>query len=281
MGGDNQQATGWLCGLIDTDGSLGIRLGHRESFAPFVSITNTRPAIIEKAAETIRALGVGCHISWKSNGTNAKDLGHVQVSGLKRVAALLPQLNLYFHQWKADLLLGYIEHRFSLPPRSAYTDTDWEIRKRLQSHQAPQRLHAMPSDFAWLAGVVDGDGALMICHGAQYQGAFRLYPVVEIVHTSPLFIEALAHMAPEHLITKSDNGPKATKPIYHFTLKGYKRAIPVVERLYPHLVGKQAQAELLLELARYRKTLPYRTPYGEYERELKRQCQQLNHLGLR
>ena len=162
MSGDNQQATAWLSGLIDTDGTVSLSNGPYNTLTPFVAISNTNPEVIACAVEVIHSLGVGCHVSWQDNNrgrdTHFADLGHIHVTGHKRVPALLRHLTLYAKHWRAEMLLDYIEYRQSLPKRTPYSEVEYSIKRRLNSQWEPQRLHAMPSDYSWLAGVVDGDG---------------------------------------------------------------------------------------------------------------------------
>ncbi len=131
----------------------------------------------------------------------------------------------------------------------------------------------MPSDNAWLAGVVDGDGWLGIQNGREYKGSMRQYPNLTMTDSSHLLMDALAHMVPKHVLITQ----RQRTTLYQFVLDSYKRAVPVIEAIRPHLVGKRQQADLICELYRYRQTLPYRTPYGEYEMELKRKVQALKH----
>lgn len=120
----NQQATqaevGWLAGIIDGEGHIGISLQNRKvsrSVSVDLQIVNTDEALIEKVVSILRKLGVNPYIrervhqkaSWSTNWiVSLRKFAHVHkiliatrdmLTGLKRE--------------KADMVLALIESRMT------------------------------------------------------------------------------------------------------------------------------------------------------------------------
>ena len=80
MNKDNQQASpqelGWLAGMIDGDGYIGLRGCKNHGydwFRPEIMVVNTDPAIIKKTQRIMRKLGVNPYIRTGHNkNKNAK-----------------------------------------------------------------------------------------------------------------------------------------------------------------------------------------------------------------
>ena len=58
---------GWLAGIMDGEGSIGVKCSHRESgtFSPVVSICNTNQRLIDKIRLIFEKLGIKCNIQNK------------------------------------------------------------------------------------------------------------------------------------------------------------------------------------------------------------------------
>lgn len=98
----------------------------------------------------------------------------------------------------------------------------------------------------WLAGMLDADGSIGLSKvGKGYE------PFVTLAsNTNPLIVEEVKRIAEQegwtfHILY--DKPRKNAKECWQIRAKGKKATMPILSTLAPLLVGKQAQAHLLME----------------------------------
>lgn len=163
---ENQQVTpeelGWLAGIIDGEGYLGInyqkdkrrKKGSYTSLTPCLHISNTDEEIILKSQNIVRKLGVNPYIrATKGKNLNSKDQYRIQIKNMAKMKiilnAMLPHLT-GIKQERARLVLEFIEIRKSAPwkwirPDNAtnqsgaikpYSEKEWEIYRKCKAIQS-------------------------------------------------------------------------------------------------------------------------------------------------
>ena len=104
-----------------------------------------------------------------------------------------------------------------------------------------------PTEAAWLAGFLDGEGSFMVTRSFRKTCAAPTYiAVVAAANTDIRLVERCKTLAGGCIVgikSKSDRW----KDAYHWTLKGVGVG-PVLVEIIPYLVSKKRQAELLLHL---------------------------------
>jgi hypothetical protein len=100
----------------------------------------------------------------------------------------------------------------------------------------------------WLAGLLDADGSI----GLERVGK-NYTPYVSLVsNTNPVIVEEVKRIAKEqgwnvHVLYDGASRKRNARPCWQVRAKGKKASVPVLSTLVPLLVGKKAQAELVLE----------------------------------
>ena len=137
--------------------------------------------------------------------------------------------------------------------------------------------------FAYAAGIVDGEGSLGVVYYAdhnQYQAR------IQVVMTNPKPLEILRGLFGGSLCA-TKMAPNGRKQPYHYTASG-KNLVRLLESVLPYLIEKKSQAENLLELTRnveewnakgrQRGNLP--AEVMEYRRALKQRSHELKDRAL-
>lgn len=125
---DNQQVTlaelGWLAGIIDGEGYIGLRPMHDNRkgpeyvvYGPELHISNTDEAIILKAADICRRLGSNAYIRHSPmNGRVKKDQYRLQTRRMTQTLLILKPVLPYMtggKQRRGELIVRFIELRLS------------------------------------------------------------------------------------------------------------------------------------------------------------------------
>lgn len=103
-----------------------------------------------------------------------------------------------------------------------------------------------PIDLAYAAGIMDGEGSIMLAKKVTHRGTENISPVVVVNMTDksvPDFLSALFGGMPVTIIRENRN--PNWSPIYRWQVTG-QRAIAVVRALTPYLKTKLPQAQVLL-----------------------------------
>lgn len=128
----------------------------------------------------------------------------------------------------------------------------------------------LETDKAWFAGIIDGEGCISI-----YKRGNNFVPSVKIANTNELLInkckQILSEAGIEYFLRYSDRGDrKNAKPAWELMMESRPRVIAVLQLIYPYLVSKKIQADLVLDWcsAGKRKKIDTETNYIPNIREL-------------
>jgi hypothetical protein len=118
------------------------------------------------------------------------------------------------------------------------------------------------TDLAWLAGLVDGEGSIgFYSHKEVLKRKYhvvRYRPTLHIANTDCLIINEAEHIVQSILSLKPL--PKITykmqnKPRYHvcfmIRVQDKSNVLKVLEAIEPYLIGKKAQAQLLINMLKH------------------------------
>lgn len=107
------------------------------------------------------------------------------------------------------------------------------------------------TDWAWLAGIVDGEGTV----GAYFQGRKRgrraITPILQVVSTDEIIVNKVAQIVRTLGIQVEPTQVGVTKrnrPVWIWACRRAKALQQVLPALLPFLVLKAPQAERLLEI---------------------------------
>jgi len=140
-------------------------------------------------------------------------------------------------------------------------------------------------DLGWLIGAIEGEGTLtLVVHRKLKRGYVYWYvvPYCMIANTELPFIEKFMKICKEFNIGCYKMEKRATgnrKLCYSVRIAGLKRMENLLNLIQEHLVIKTEQAKIIREFINYRKSVPLKTPYGEYEKSLRDKIQSLNKFG--
>lgn len=143
---ENQQERlrdiGWLCGIIDGEGTITLRFHRNKNrpplIVPSITVVNTDEKIINKIVEILKAHEIPFWVTSVDATTKWKKRYVVSIIGIKRTLKLLPILveNLVGKREQAEIMLEWCNNR--LGKKSYYTEWDYEMIERiklLHSHQ--------------------------------------------------------------------------------------------------------------------------------------------------
>lgn len=125
--------------------------------------------------------------------------------------------------------------------------------------------------YAYLAGIIDGEGSLMIRKSTWRLGKDMQNPQYNARVGFKMNREELpkifkktfgGHYHKDKKVYQSKNGFKTNKPMYCYNAE-HNLAYKIVDAVYPYLVLKKQQADLILEL-RKTKEMPERKSSGEF-----------------
>lgn len=125
-----------------------------------------------------------------------------------------------------------------------------------------------PTDIAWLAGLIDGEGTITVRRWSQKGGSGKRNPAfavqLSVSNTNPKIIRRAYKLMSE--ITGSGVGiavlnyrEPPQRHCYQVYVSSQKSMKQVLQTVYPHLVGKTEQASIALEILEKR-GLSHRVP---------------------
>ena len=104
-----------------------------------------------------------------------------------------------------------------------------------------------PTDAAWLAGFLDGEGSFMVAKSWHLGCSAPTYAaVVGASNTDKSLLLKCQSIAGGKIVTTAAKSAR-WKDAHHWQIKG-RSVEPLVRSVLPYLVGKRRQAELLLKL---------------------------------
>jgi hypothetical protein len=126
---------GWLCGLIDGEGTLTLRwsaVRGKRYLAPFLQIANGDIATLDKCVEILSAIGVGHNVRWidpAASRLTKRTYWTILVVGMKRLERLLPLIMPYLvtKQRQGHLVWEFIRERMSKNQRTEYGEVERRV----------------------------------------------------------------------------------------------------------------------------------------------------------
>lgn len=118
----------WLAAIVEGEGCLRMGKQHWKKggctrYYPLLSVVNTDVALMDEVSKILKANLVGFHISNRQRNERSKPTFEIKVSGIKRMAKLLPLIIPYMRGKKrraAVLLKEYVEKRMSVPYKAGF-----------------------------------------------------------------------------------------------------------------------------------------------------------------
>ena len=137
IGKSADKNTSWLGGIIDGEGTIAMnKANHKDghvSYHPEIIITNMDILIINNVRDAIKEFA-GCFLFKKQ--TKNGICFQVGVNGMKRCKTLLQAILPYLHGiklYRAQVLIAWINYRFSLPSHSKQDAIDVEVNNMFRS----------------------------------------------------------------------------------------------------------------------------------------------------
>lgn len=149
----------------------------------------------------------------------------------------------------------------------------------------PHRL----TDLVYLAAIIDGEGSITLerTGNRRLSGVTGVSPRIIVTNTNEAIVQHVVNIFKRigispHIKSQAAGKYRRTKACYWVTTQGITKAAKVLEAIKPYLVGKLAQAELVLEFCRLRgdARLAKGKPYGDAELGMITRIRALNHRGL-
>ena len=157
--GDNQQQRflDWFGGIIDGEGCITFKCRWQRNryiqINPVIIITNTSKELIDECIDGLNGIGIPYWMTVKHPKTKTKDgmslqsVYHIEVSGLKRIARLIPYLKVRAKKDQVELLRKFTESRLRLDGRVKTPYTTEELKwveelARKHTRKNAQRLYA-------------------------------------------------------------------------------------------------------------------------------------------
>lgn len=140
---DNQQPSissfeyGWMCGIIDGEGCIGLwsRGGERhKEFKPGFKMSNTSRPVIDAFCSILDRMKVPYHIvHYNPRNDNTKEYWTVSIEGFKRLKGFLPVIKdaLVEKKPQAELVWEWIQSRDSKWHVLSYNERELEIPKQV------------------------------------------------------------------------------------------------------------------------------------------------------
>ena len=188
-----------------------------------------------------------------------------------------------------------------LPGRTWYAISGTACQRFHLRRQAfmlrPIRINLDPTKWAYIAGLLDGEGSINFVQGryvVRGRAHYRLNPQVSISNTDASLMDFLRILGIGHFLTHANNKPNS-KPINDLQLTSMAEISVFLEGVLPYLVIKKHRAELMLRFIhirmirhakfgrgspQQRKGFSLESPWGE-ELAIYEEVRRLNKRGVR
>lgn len=150
--------------------------------------------------------------------------------------------------------------------------------------------HKLERELVYLAAIIDGEGSITLVRTGNKRlcGIAGLSPRITVTNTNEAIIQYVINIYHDllginpHVKTQAAGKYRRTKTCYWVDISGLTKCKKVLEAIRPYLIGKLAQADLLLEFIKLRGE-PQRAktiPYGPQELQILEKIRALNFRGL-
>lgn len=129
------------------------------------------------------------------------------------------------------------------------------------------------TELGWLAGIIDGEGCIYArinkhnksIRKLRTNGVYVIRMGVSITNTDVFLIREVSRICEQMKVgfaysTKPPRAPR--KGVISIIIEGKGRCKKLLSSILPYLINKKSQAEVLLELIKYRESLGYKTTKG-------------------
>tara|TARA_R100001463_G_scaffold57630_4_gene109907 strand:- start:216 stop:650 length:435 start_codon:yes stop_codon:yes gene_type:complete len=114
-----------------------------------------------------------------------------------------------------------------------------------------QELHGLqPIEYAYFAGLFDGEGCVMLAKATYNNGNVYYKPRITLTGCYYPTLSLLEKKYKGHIYIKTNTKDESKKTCYAFSLNGIK-SISFLKSLLPYLKEKRTQALLLIESEKY------------------------------
>ena len=248
----------WLCGVIDAEGSFILTYAKAERKRRYckirrcyLKILTTDNIIIPKICEILK-----CHHQPHPSKLSIRITGN-------QLRLLLPRLipHLYTKQPQAKLVLAALNIKNG--QNSFYSKTESQLwhsyykkirqlnavgKKAINDIELREHIFSWP----WLAGMTDGDGTII--NGRFGLGGRALKPIYKISLAHLLTISYLGEQLGVGSL-RAGGGKGNKRPVRSIRLMAEKQR-EILPKIIPYLQLKREQAEIALEIATLRHSLP-------------------------
>lgn len=175
-----------------------------------------------------------------------------------------------------------IAHRLNKHPQTVMKKARELGFSRLDAriHSVSAQLKLSKEEWAYLAGLIDGEGHFTILRSTRKKGMV-LVPVVGIANSSPEMVKWLSRKVPWDAIAWESpleawaiRKIPTRRPVARLWIRGSK-VMPILKGLKPYLTAKRTVAGLLLEFCESR-TTHWGKAYSEREIHIEREVKELN-----
>ena len=146
--------------------------------------------------------------------------------------------------------------------------------------------HTLEIDLSYLAAMIDGEGCVTLERTGRRRkgnGEMGLSPKIIVTNTNLTIIGHVVNLFKRVGVTphiKSSMSGRRNKACYWVTVQGLTKVKVVLDVVMPYLVGKVAQAKLLLDFISCRGDLPKGLKYGPVEMGILDKIRALNFRGV-
>lgn len=126
---------------------------------------------------------------------------------------------------------------------------DWII-SRSRVKKGGEAIMPKPEEIAWLAGIWDGEGSITVFKHREKNGCIKFCPTINVVNCNPVIINQIIKICDQigvglH-INERDGLKENHAHKYELITRKFTTIKKFIEIVGPYLIGKKAQAELVL-----------------------------------
>ena len=104
-----------------------------------------------------------------------------------------------------------------------------------------------PREIGYLAGIIDGEGSIILCRSGARASSGYIFPLVKIANTNKILIDWLDVKFPKGRVQYRSRMNERCKDVYHWTVAS-NNAINLLSMVEPYLLLKRRQAEIALPM---------------------------------
>lgn len=239
----------WLAGVIDSEGSFGLRRG-KTNYVGCLRVATTDSYIIPRICEITNKTS-----TIKQPSGQAKTPAHTikWVGGQCKLIIESVIDHLYTKRKQAEYVLEALNIKAGMSsPYSDVERTKWYSLKKELEHFNQVGLNKVPYpgpsthqfSWPWLAGFIDGDGSVYLLRN-KVKGRLVVKPVLTI---SSSHLATMEYIASKLNVNHSSSGMRGNRSPHRKLRLTSSAIMRVGHSLLPHLVLKQNRLQTALEI---------------------------------